>query len=99
MGHPVGLVPVLISRKQPIEIHIKEWPEARTLMGTERIGAWVHINQACHSVFYLLKGTGHLVGHPNTLRCITTDSSHNGDPWHTWASAAKTPSNDCEFVP
>ena len=98
VGHPIGLVSRLLSWKSAIEIHIEEWPDAGALMSTEWVGTWVDIHHTGQPVLAFLEHFRDLVGHPNALWCIATNSGDNGHPRHTGASATKPLTNDGKLV-
>jgi hypothetical protein len=98
MGHPIGLVSCLLSRKSAIEVHIEEWPDAGALVSTEWIGTRIHIHHPRQPILAFLEHLRDLVGHPNALWSIATNSGNNRHPRHTGAPATKPPTNDGKLV-
>jgi hypothetical protein len=94
----MGRMAVLTSRKESVQVELKERPKTSALMCRERIGAWIDVYDSLELVLIGLKKGAHLVGDPHALRSVPADSRNDSDPLFPCLTTTIASANDRDRV-
>ena len=99
MSDTIRLMTRGLPGKQPVQVHVEEWPQSGALVRPERVGARINIHHAVQPVFDVLQRSRDLVGHADSFGSIPSNSGDDGNAGRTGARLAKAPANDGELIP